>query len=209
LYDELTTRAVSALLLVATGLGAGWQVLKVSRKPAEPSRPSQVTWVDPTRPVTLVRDFLLLLSLGLVFAVIVSPRMILDNALELRFSFDSVIQSLGIILVASGSVLAAWALRTLGEFATERISLSENHRLVETGPYRLVRHPMYGSTLLLGLGLFLLYLNITFLVIGIAVFLINDYRANVEERLLSSPEGFGERYVEYRKRTRRFIPYIF
>ncbi len=90
----------------------------------------------------------------------------------------------------------------------ERIVLVKNHRLVQTGPYRLVRHPMYGSTILIGLGLFLLYLNIVFLILYLPVFVINSYRAEVEEKLLSSPEGFGTRYVEYRERTRRFIPYL-
>ena len=90
----------------------------------------------------------------------------------------------------------------------ERIVLVKNHRLVQTGPYRLVRHPMYGSTILIGLGLFLLYLNIVFLILYLPVFVINSYRAEVEEKLLSSPAGFGSHYVDYRRRTRRFIPYL-
>jgi protein-S-isoprenylcysteine O-methyltransferase Ste14 len=209
LYDELTLRILSVILLVTTALAAGWQTLLVSRKRGETPRSDPGVWVDPTRLMTHVRDILLLLTLGLVLSVVINPRIILDSIAELSFPFDSVVQTLGVILVASGSFLATWAFSTLGEFATERIGLTENHRLVETGPYRIVRHPMYGSNLLIGLGLFLLYLNIAFLVSAIAVFEINAWRASVEERLLSSPEGFGTRYAEYCKRTRRFIPFVF
>jgi protein-S-isoprenylcysteine O-methyltransferase Ste14 len=209
LYDELTMRVLSALLLVSTGLAAGWQGFKASRKRGESHEPaSGQAWVDPTRFLTRVRDLLLILSLALVFSVIISPGLVLDSVWELSFPLDSAVQTLGVILIASGSILVAWAFRTLGEFAMEGIVLVKNHRLVQTGPYGLVRHPMYGSTILIGLGLFLLYLNIVFLILYLPVFVIDSYRADVEERLLSSPVGFGSGYADYRKRTRRFIPYL-
>ena len=202
-------RILSALLLVSTGLIAGWQGFTASRKRGESHEPaSGQAWVDPTRVLTCVRDLLLILSLVLVLSVVISPGLVLDSASELGFPLDSAVQTLGVVLIASGSILAAWAFGTLGEFAMERIVLVKNHRLVQTGPYRLVRHPLYGSTVLIGLGLFLLYLNIVLLVLYLPVFVINSYRAEVEEKLLSSPEGFGTRYVEYRERTRRFIPYL-
>ncbi len=209
MYDELTMRILSGVLLVTTGLAAGWQAFKASRKRGESHGPaSGQAWVDPTRLLTHARDLLLILSLALVLLVVISPSLVLGSVLELSFPLDSAVQTLGIILIASGSFLVAWAFRTLGEFATERIGLVKNHRLVQTGPYRIVRHPMYGSTILIGLGLFLLYLNIIFLILSIPVFAINSHRAQVEEKLLSSPEGFGTRYMEYRRRTRRFIPYV-
>lgn len=166
-------------------------------------------WVDPTRLLTRARDLFLVLSLAMVFSVVLSPDLVLDSLFELSFPLDNIAQTLGILMIASGSILGAWAFRTLGEFATERISLVKNHRLVQTGPYRIVRHPMYGSTLLIGLGIFLLYLNVIFLVLSILVFAINMYRAQTEEQLLSSSEAFGTGYLEYCKRTRRFIPHIF
>ena len=209
MYDELTMRVLSAMLLVSIGLAAGWQGYKASRKREEPHEPaSEQVWVDPTRLLTRARDLLLILSLALVLSVVVTPSFLLNNVSELNFPLDSAVQTLGIILIAYGSFLAAWAFRTLGKFATERIGLVKNHRLVQTGPYRHVRHPMYGSIILIGLGLFLLYLNIIFLILSIPIFAINSYRARIEEKLLSSPEGFGTSYAEYRRRTCRFIPFI-
>ncbi len=201
-------RTLSPFLLVSIGIAAGWQGFKASRQAESHELVSAQVWVDPTRVLTRLRDLLLILSLALVLSVVISPGLVLNNALELSFPLDSAVQTLGIVLIASGSFLAAWAFRTLGEFAMERIGLVKNHRLVQTGPYRLVRHAMYGSTILIGLGLFLLYLNIVFLILYLPVFVINSYRAEVEEKLLSSPAGFGSHYVDYRRRTRRFIPYL-
>lgn len=201
-------RILSVALIVVTGLAAGYQLFTLFKKRPEPIDSGQ-GWKDPTRNLTRVRDLFLVLSLGLVFSVVVSPSIVLNNVLELRFPLDSLVQTVGICLIVSGSILGTWALRTLGEFASERIMIMKNHRLVQTGPYRLVRHPMYGSTLLIGLGLFLLYLNIIFLVLLLPIFAIDIFRARVEEKLLASPDVFGTRYQEYRSRTRRFIPYIF
>jgi protein-S-isoprenylcysteine O-methyltransferase Ste14 len=202
-------RVLSVVLVATTGLAAGYQALSRSRKRVEPAEShSGQLWRDPTGNLTHVRDLLLILSLGLVFSVAASPSVVLDSVLELNFPLDSLVQTIGICLIASGSVLGAWAFKTLGEFATETISVTKNHRLVQTGPYRIVRHPMYGSTLLIGLGLFLLYLNFIFLILLLPIFAINIYRAQVEERILASPDAFGAQYEEYRRKTRRFIPCI-
>jgi protein-S-isoprenylcysteine O-methyltransferase Ste14 len=202
-------RILSAALIVVTGLAAGYQVFIFSKRRVKPAESSGQVWKDPTRNLTQVRDLLLILSLGLVLSVAVSPSIVLSNILELNFPLDSGVQTVGIWLIASGSILGVWALRTLGEFASEAIRIVKNHRLVQAGPYRMVRHPMYGSTLLIGLGLFLLYLNIIFLILLLPIFAIDIYRAQIEEKLLASPDVFGTQYQEYRNRTRRFIPHIF
>jgi protein-S-isoprenylcysteine O-methyltransferase Ste14 len=207
LFDQLTMRILSVALVVVTGLAAGYQTLTLSKRRLEPADSGQV-WNDPTRNLTRIRDLFLILSLGLVFTVAISPSIVLNSVLELNLPLDSLVQIIGICLIMSGSILGVWALRTLGEFASETIMIMKNHRLVQTGPYRLVRHPMYGSTLLIGLGLFLLYLNIIFFIILLPIFAVDVYRAQVEEKLLASPAVFGTRYLEYRDRTRRFIPYI-
>jgi protein-S-isoprenylcysteine O-methyltransferase Ste14 len=62
---------------------------------------------------------------------------------------------------------------------------------------------------LIELGLFLLYLNMIFLILLLPIFAINIHRARFEEKLLASPDAFGAQYEEYRSRTRRFVPYIF
>jgi protein-S-isoprenylcysteine O-methyltransferase len=209
MFEQLVMQLLSAALVAGIGLVAGWQTFSGARRSSGSLQAdSGKVSSDPTVLATKVRDLLLVLSLALVFSVLISPGLLLTSIFELSFPWDTASQFLGMALIAAGSILGAWAFKTLGEFASERIRVAQNHRLVETGPYRLVRHPMYGSTLLIGLGLFLLYLNSVFLILAIPIFGINIYRARVEEKLLSSPEVFGTRYDDYRRRTRGFIPYL-
>ncbi len=107
-------RILSALLLISTGLVAGWQGLKAARKRVESHEPaSGQAWADPTRALTRVRDLFLILSLVLVFTVVISPSVVLDSASEVGFPWDSEVQTLGVVLIASGSILAAWAFSAL------------------------------------------------------------------------------------------------
>ena len=86
-------------------------------------------------------------------------------------------------------------------------ALTAEHQLCTEGPFRLVRHPIYTGMMLLTLGTFLLAPN-TLTLLGIAAnFLAGDSRARAEERLLTGV--FGDRYVAYMSRTKRFIPGVY
>jgi len=88
--------------------------LKAARKRVESHEPaSGQAWADPTRALTRVRDLFLILSLVLVFTVVISPSVVLDSASEVGFPWDSEVQTLGVVLIASGSILAAWAFSAL------------------------------------------------------------------------------------------------
>jgi protein-S-isoprenylcysteine O-methyltransferase Ste14 len=80
-------------------------------------------------------------------------------------------------------------------------------RLVDTGLYRFIRHPMYASLLLLNWGAFLKH--ITPLTIGISVlttvFLFTT--ARVEEK--ENQTVFGEAYTQYCRKSKMFIPFLF
>ena len=79
------------------------------------------------------------------------------------------------------------------------------HLIVQDGPYRFVRHPLYASLLWMFLGASAAYLNWLAALETLLVFLpAMTYRAALEERAL---EGrFGEAYAAYRARTPRFFP---
>jgi protein-S-isoprenylcysteine O-methyltransferase Ste14 len=78
--------------------------------------------------------------------------------------------------------------------------------LVTTGPYRLVRHPIYFGLFALGEALaFGSWPAVTIVLSGIAPTFA--WRARAEEKLLS--RTFGDRYAAYRQRTRMIIPYLF
>lgn len=84
--------------------------------------------------------------------------------------------------------------------------MPEARSLVTTGPYAVIRHPLYFAEMLGVLGLVIQFQQPWALVLGIGVFGLLYWRTEFEEGVLT--EAFPE-YVAYRTRTRRFIPYLF
>jgi protein-S-isoprenylcysteine O-methyltransferase Ste14 len=106
------------------------------------------------------------------------------------------------------SAALAWAAaRHLGKQWRFKAALSQNHELVQTGPYAWLRHPIYTS-------MFGLLLSTAFawtwwpLAIGSAIAFIagTEIRVRAEDRLLA--QGFGASFVAYRSRVRAYIPFI-
>lgn len=115
---------------------------------------------------------------------------------------------IGCLVIVLGLITRLIAIRTLGKQFTYKVSIVDDHRIVDTGIYGLVRHPSYLGTLvcLLGLGLALenwLSLLIVFVLPLIAI----SYRISVEEQVLLI--HFGKEYGDYSKRTKRLIPGIY
>lgn len=80
--------------------------------------------------------------------------------------------------------------------------------MIESGPYRLVRHPSYTGALLAFLGFgFSLGNWLALLVIIVPIFVAFAYRIKVEERALV--DALGDRYVSYARRTKRLLPFIY
>jgi protein-S-isoprenylcysteine O-methyltransferase Ste14 len=114
---------------------------------------------------------------------------------------------LGIFLMIIGVLVRQWSIMVLGRFFTLTVSVQKNQKVVDSGPYRLVRHPSY-------LGLFLIIIGIGLALGswgGILVLLVMNglafgYRMHVEEKVLASE--LGDDYIKYMKRTKRLIPFV-
>jgi len=101
-----------------------------------------------------------------------------------------------------------YAILYLGRFFTVDVAIHGDHRVVDSGPYRFVRHPSYFGALVAFLGLGVCLLNwISILVIFVPVTLAFLYRIRVEEAVLL--ELLGKSYSEYSERTRRIIPFVY
>ncbi len=113
----------------------------------------------------------------------------------------------GLAIYLLGISYANWAAITLGRFFTPTVNVQFNHRVVEKGPYRFIRHPRYAGALLafLGLGLAIQSLA-SALVLLIAMGIGYARRIQVEERFLTTE--LGNDYVEYCGKTKRIIPFI-
>jgi protein-S-isoprenylcysteine O-methyltransferase Ste14 len=91
---------------------------------------------------------------------------------------------------------------------TVDVAINQNHELKTDGLYKTVRHPSYFGLLLILSGLSIgMNSLLSFLVITLPVFLAISYRIYVEEVVLL--EEFGAKYEEYRKATKKLIPYIY
>jgi protein-S-isoprenylcysteine O-methyltransferase Ste14 len=128
------------------------------------------------------------------------------------FSLPQVISWALLILAAYLAGYAIWVLRTAGapdQSLTDahRLGMEKTTRLVTTGPYQTVRHPMYTSLLCLAWGIFLKQIGLLSTLFAIIISLTLLLTAVYEER--ENLVTFGEEYARYMKKTRRFIPFIF
>jgi len=115
---------------------------------------------------------------------------------------------IGVSLILLGVALRWYAIWTLGRYFTRDVAVSADQKIVQTGPYRYIRHPAYCGTFLTMLGVGLAMTNWASLsTLLICVFLGHMYRVGVEEEALS--QTIGQSYVEYMHHTKRFIPFVF
>ena len=116
--------------------------------------------------------------------------------------------ALGAGVWAAGAALRWWAIWHLGRFFTVDVAVSAEQRVVDDGPYRLVRHPSYTGLWLEAGGLGLTLGNLLgLLLLLIPVLLVLLHRIQIEEQALRAT--LGEPYVRYCQRTRRLVPFIY
>lgn len=111
---------------------------------------------------------------------------------------------IGAAFAVLGVALAIWSRIHLGKEWSSSPALKEGHALVTSGPYAMVRHPIYTGMLLaiLGSGL----VTPSWFFIFIAAFILFVWRVRVEERLMT--EQFPDQYPAYKARTWALIPYV-
>jgi len=115
--------------------------------------------------------------------------------------------SVGIFLMFLGVLVRQYAIAVLGRFFSLSVQLSEDHKVIDRGPYRLVRHPSYTGILITFAGLGLAVQSLGALLVLLLFFAMSfGYRMYVEERTLLS--GLGPDYASYMKRTKRLIPFL-
>lgn len=111
----------------------------------------------------------------------------------------------GLLLMWAGLAIRIWAIVMLGRSFRMTVEVDADQKVIDSGPYRWVRHPSYSGILLLMVGLGLYYGNwpaLLILLVLPAGTLI--HRISVEEAVLT--EVMGRSYVDYAARTKRLVP---
>jgi protein-S-isoprenylcysteine O-methyltransferase Ste14 len=117
---------------------------------------------------------------------------------------SSPIMTFGLIVEATGLFLAIWARRHLGRNWSGEITIKVEHQLIRSGPYRLLRHPIYTGLLTMYAGTALVTGEWLALVgLGVAIFAYWR-KIRLEEAILDA--AFGADYDTYRKQTWVLIP---
>lgn len=114
----------------------------------------------------------------------------------------------GIMLIFCGLALRWLAIFQLKEHFTVNVSIRKDHQLIQKGLYKHIRHPAYSGSLLSFFGLGFAFDNwLSLLIIFLPIMFAFFYRISVEETELS--RSFGNKYEEYRKETKKLIPWIY
>lgn len=113
--------------------------------------------------------------------------------------------AIGFAIVVAGIAYRLWAVETLGRQFRTAVTLFDDHRLIEAGPYRRTRHPSYAGALVTCAGFGASLHNWLALLVLIALpFAAFRYRIAVEERALAG--HFGPSWEAYRARTGALLP---
>jgi len=110
------------------------------------------------------------------------------------------------IFLASSLVLAIHGFRLLHIAGSPEGDIEDTTQLVTVGAYRYIRHPLYCSLLLAGVGAFLKNPSVLGFLLFTFVFIFVFMTARVEEK--DNIERFGDEYLAYMKTTRMFFPFL-
>ena len=115
-------------------------------------------------------------------------------------------QMLASLLLTGALVLAIHGFLVLRTVGRLRVGFADTRVLLVVGAYRYIRHPLYGSLLLLGWGAFLKQVSVASvcLVVAATAFIVATAKVEEAENL----SKFGEEYRAFMRKTRMFIPFV-
>lgn len=112
----------------------------------------------------------------------------------------------GAFLCIAGLAFSIWARATLGRNWSAMVTLKEGHELIEGGPYRLVRHPIYTGMMTMFLATAIVLGHLGGIVGALLVFVSFWIKLGHEEKLML--KQFPDQYGAYQKRVKRIIPFL-
>ncbi|HEX6033369.1 MAG TPA: isoprenylcysteine carboxylmethyltransferase family protein [Anaerolineales bacterium] len=147
-------------------------------------------------------DFTLFIFLT-VAVLVLQPIVLPSLSFRTSAPWGLVIQVLGVFIILIALALHIWSRAHLQQFYAERVEVQPEHRVIDTGPYQLMRHPVITSFFGIATGLFLI--NPAIPTVVALLYTIWDFgRAAKQEEELLTRTLPG--YADYARRTPRFLP---
>jgi protein-S-isoprenylcysteine O-methyltransferase Ste14 len=140
------------------------------------------------------------LVFGMLIAFAVQPAWLTALSIPLPVF----LRWLGFLLGLAGLAVWIWAQIALGKDWSPQLQLREKHRLITTGLYARMRHPLYAGMIVWMSGLALLSAN--WIIVGLGVLMCSMFLARMPREEQMMIDAFGEEYREYMKRTGRLFP---
>lgn len=113
----------------------------------------------------------------------------------------------GATLTVVGLLFAVWARQYLGGNWSSSVTIKQGHELITTGPYALVRHPIYTGILTGFLGTAIALAQVRGAIGFVLIFFVLWAKLRIEEEWMRSQ--FGETYATYSQQTAVLVPYLF
>lgn len=150
-------------------------------------------------------------SLRLIWTIIIVSNFVAYYVamwLHAPIAQDRNIRYAGLGLIILGAILRLTIVNSLGKYFTVNVTIVDDHKLKTNGFYKYLRHPSYSASMLsfVGYGISLNNWISTAIIFG-AVFAAFSIRIRIEEKTLT--EHFGAEYVEYMRKTKKLIPFIY
>lgn len=113
---------------------------------------------------------------------------------------------LGAAVTIAGLLFAVWAREHLGTNWSRSVTIKKDHELITTGPYALVRHPIYTGILIGFVGTAIAISQVRGFIVFVLIFVAFWMKFRIEEQWMRSQ--FGESYTTYARHTAALVPYI-
>jgi len=142
---------------------------------------------------------------AMVAILVLQPVLLPIISIQIKETWGLFVQVTGALTVITALALHIWSRTHLQHFYAERVEVQPEHKVIDTGPYKLMRHPVITSFFGIATGLFLI--NPALTTFAALIYTIWDFtRAAQQEEDLLTKTLPG--YTEYAHRTPRFLPRV-
>ena len=155
------------------------------------------------KPKTYLQSIPLTLSAFTLIALILAVFQI--GTFEYKNSLHQ-LRLIGLAVYLIFSWFQIWAYKSMGDNYAQEILIFKDHRLIEKGPFGIIRHPQYISQIMLDLGAGIATLSYILIPLALIEIPLLIMRALLEEKLLA--KNFKDKFDSYKKKTGFMIPFL-